>query len=100
LILPRFVFEADFRHDSEELVEWTIAEIDDRRAPMIGNNTIEQRHLTARVGDIDRPDQVGEASGVRRLAGFKIITDHRSPAHPQEFNEKPRQQRFSDARVT
>ena len=61
--MPRFVFEADLRHHLEELVEWTITEIDDRRGPAIGNNTVEQRHLTARVGDIDRPDQVGEARG-------------------------------------
>jgi hypothetical protein len=25
------------------LVEWTITEIDDRRAPVIGNNTVEAR---------------------------------------------------------
>jgi hypothetical protein len=82
------------------LVEWAIAEIDDRRAPVIGNNAVKQRHLTARVGDIDRPDQIGKAGGECGLVGFKIITHHRSSAQPQEFNEKPRQQRFSDARVT
>ncbi|HEV2625367.1 MAG TPA: hypothetical protein VGV62_09665 [Xanthobacteraceae bacterium] len=98
--MPRFAFEADLRHHLEELVDRTITEIDDRRAPVIGNNAVEQRHLTARVGDIDRPDQVGEAGGERGLAGFKIVADQRSPAQPQEFNEKPRQQRFSNARVT
>ena len=33
--LSCFVFEADLRHDFKELIEQPLAEIDDRRAPVI-----------------------------------------------------------------
>jgi hypothetical protein len=54
---------------------------------VIGKNAIKQRHLTARIGDVDRPDQTRKTAGEGRLAGIKIITDQRSPADPQELDQ-------------
>jgi hypothetical protein len=39
--LPGFFFEADLRHHFEELVKQSVAEIDHRCAPMIGQNARE-----------------------------------------------------------
>ena len=77
--MPRFVFEDDLRHDFKELIEQPLAEIDDRRAPVIAENAIKQRHLTARVGDVDRPDQTRKTGGEGGLARIKIITDRGRP---------------------
>ena len=98
--MPRFVFEDDLRHDFKELIEQPLAEIDDRRAPVIAENAIKQRHLTARVGDVDRPDQTRKTGGEGGLARIKIITDHRTSADPQELNQQAGEQRFPDTRVT
>ena len=94
--MPRFVFEADFRHDFKELIE----QIDDRRAPVIAENAIEQRHLTACVGDVDRPDQIRKTAGEGGLAGIKIVTDQRAPAHPQEIDQEAAEQRSPNTRVS
>jgi hypothetical protein len=76
-----------------------MAEIDHRRAPVIGNDAIKQRHLTARVADVDGPDQLGEETRQRGLVRFEIVAHERTPAQPQEFNEQARKQCLSDARV-
>ena len=73
--MPGFFLEADLRHHFEELIEQSVAEIDHRRAPVIGQNAIEQRHLAACIGDVDRPDQVRKTAGESGLAGIEIITD-------------------------
>jgi hypothetical protein len=85
--LPCFVFEPYLCHDFEELIEQPLAEIDDCRTPVVGENAVEQRHLTACVGNVDRPDQTRKTAGEGGLARIKIITDQRAPADPQEIDQ-------------
>jgi hypothetical protein len=85
--LPRFLLEANLRHDFEELIEQPVAEIDHRGAPVIGKNAVKQRHLTARIGDVERPDQTRKTASEGGLAGVKIITDQRTSTDPQEFDQ-------------
>jgi hypothetical protein len=82
------------------LIEQSLAEIDDRRAPVIAENAIEQRHLTACVGNVDRPDQIRKTTSEGGLAGIKIVTDQRAPAHPQEIDQQAAEQRSPDTRVS
>ena len=85
--LPGFVFEADLRHHFEELIEQTAAEIDDRCAPMVCEDAIEQRHLTARIRDIKRPNQCRKTAGEGGFARIKIITDQGRSTDPQELDQ-------------
>jgi hypothetical protein len=98
--LPCFVFEPYLCHDFEELIEQPLAEIDDCRTPVVGENAVEQRHLTACVGNVDRPDQTRKTAGEGGLARIKIITDQRAPADPQEIDQQAAEQRLPDARVS
>ena len=77
---PRFLHEADLRHHGEELLEQAVAEVDDGGPPIVGDQPVEQRHLAARIGDVDGPDQVGEVAGQRRFARIEIVADQRLAA--------------------
>jgi hypothetical protein len=67
---------------------------------VIAENTIEQRHLTARIADVDRPNQTRKKPGEGGLAGIEIIADQRTPADPQKLDQQAGEQRFPDTRVT
>jgi hypothetical protein len=56
--------------------------------------------LTARIGDVDRPDQTRKTAGEGGLARIKIVTDRRTSADPQELDQQAGEQHFPDTRVT
>jgi hypothetical protein len=96
---PRLLGEADVADDAEELLEWPVTDIDDRGARGVGQQPVEQFHLSADFADIDRPDQFGEAAGQRGLARIEVVTDQWAAVVEEKFHQQPRQQGLAHARM-
>ena len=83
----------------EELLERAVAQIDDLGARGIGDQPVEQLHLAAGIGDIDRPDKLGKAAGQQRLARIEIEADQRPAAVQEKLHQEPREQRLAHPRA-
>ena len=75
-----------------------MTEIDNHGGAVIGNQTVEQRHLSLDVGDFRYGRLPGQELGKRTLAGINIESRHRAALVDMKIGEQPRQQGLAHAR--
>ena len=87
----------DLFHDGEEILEHTVAEIDDVCAVVGGNQPLEKCHLAEDVTDVGNRRELRQI--IRQLRSFvgQVVCRHRTIIEDIELGEQPRNQSFSDA---
>ena len=89
--------EPDLLDDNEEIAEILVAEIDDPDRVVVGNQRIEERHLTGGVVDIHDGGTV--RNEVRQLRAFlgKIECRNGPIVKLVKLDQQPGKERLSDA---
>ena len=65
-------------------------------ARRIGDQAVEQFHLAACAGDVDRPDQLGKPFREQRLSWIKVVSHKRPASRIKKLDQEPRKQRLAD----
>ena len=83
---------------AKKLSNELVAEIDDLGGAVLGDEAVEQRHLSLDVADRRDARVLGQELGQRSAASVEIESRDRTAFLGVEFGEQPRQQRLADAR--